>query len=379
MCSGSNKTDCQASALDNIIAQNGTNVNQASKIDVILGGQNDKKKVVTRQKRKYLSYHLSSRMINYLTDLRLYRFTNDLIVSHIPQKQLKRDLNSFWNMFYCSQTMTVVNGKITGNYCKNKLCLVCSSIKGQKLYHNYSKYFMQFDQNDLRFVTLTLESVAPCYLRTRIKLMQNVFKQIIQTFKKRHQRGQMDKFIGLRKIEANFNAKDKTYNPHFHCLVVGIDNGHELMTEWKKRIKKLGIKINDHPNVIQRVSDRGNHYKELFKYITKIVTPVHGKPENGKTDKSIYLSSTLNIFNAFYGIRTYERFGFNLPKGDGETIQKNEYDIEIESLDYMQSVGHFHWRRIENDWLNDETNELLSKEQIPNGFKDIVATIKQTV
>ena len=379
MCNGTNISDCQAHSLDNIIAQSGTNENKSHNVNVILGSRNDKKKVVNRQKRKYLSYHLSSRMINYLKDLRLYRFTNDVIVAHIPQKELKRDLNSFWNMFYCSQTMTVANGKITGNYCKNKLCLVCSSIKGQKLYHRYSDYFNQFDQNELRFVTLTLESVRSFELRDRIKLMQKVFKQIHRTFKKRHERGQMDKFIGLRKVEANFNDKDLTYNPHFHCLVVGIDNANELVKEWQKRIAKLGIKIRVSAQEVKRVSDRGNHYKELFKYLTKIVTTVGGKSKNGKSDKSIYLSSTLNIFNAFYRIRTYERYGFNLPEEKESADLKNEYDIQIESLDYMQSVGHFHWRRIENDWLNDETNELLSKEQIPDTFKTLVATIKQTV
>jgi|TARA_R100001460_G_scaffold107254_1_gene155667 hypothetical protein len=371
------KHEYQANSLDNIIAQNGTNLKSSLNLDSVLGNQNDKKKVVNRQKRKYLSYHLASRLINYSTDLRCRYYTNDAIVSHIPQNELKRDLNSFWNMFYCSSTMTLSNNKITGNYCKNKLCIICSSIRGNKLYHRYSKYFKQFDENELRFVTMTLQSCKPSELKQRVKLMQKVFRQIIQTFKKRYQRGNMDKFIGLRKIECNFNAKELTYNPHFHCLVVGIDNSHELVLEWKKRIKKLGIEIKDYANPIQRISDKGNHYYELFKYITKIVTPVSGKPANGKTNKSIYLSSTLNIFNAFHRVRTYERFGFNLP--NDERPKTNDYSIDVESLDYMQSVGHFHWRPHENDWLNDETNELLSKEQIPQYFKKLVDTIKQTV
>ena len=360
MCSSNSISDSQEHLLDNTIGKPVTFCNG-------INSRQDHKRVQNRQKRKFLSSNLSSRLIDYLHDLTVGVRTNDMIVDHIPKERLKTILNQTWNVFRCADTMTVKQRKIVGNYCRCRVCFVCNSIRQMKNYHNYKNYFEQFPRNELRFVTLTMQSCLPSDLKSTIQYMNKTFSKIVNCNRQRYKRGQMDKFIGVRCLEMNFNEETKRFNPHFHLIVVGIDNANMLVRDWLKRNRKNGIELKPIAQVVKRVSDDQKAYKELFKYITKITS----NSKSNSKDNNVYLSSVVCILDATYNMNTINRFGFN---GFIEKDEKDGYEIDIESMEFIEPTGVFEWCKYEKDWYNLRTYELLSKAPIPEHLKRFVQT-----
>ncbi len=69
--------------------------------------------------------------------------------------------------------------------------------------------------------------------------MLELFRRIISSQKKRNQRGKGIKLIGIKSFESNFNQVQKTYNPHFHLVLIDLQTADHIMTEWVKQGRKL--------------------------------------------------------------------------------------------------------------------------------------------
>ena len=69
---------------------------------------------------------------------------------------------------------------------------------------------------------------------------------------------------------------------------------------------------------------------EVVKYGSKIFTePDLNKKGEGKCDPKIYVAALDNIFNSMQGLRIFERFGFNFPKGTRLKTQRQQLQKSI--------------------------------------------------
>ena len=235
-------------------------------------------------------------------------------------------LRSYWNMYYCSSTLVRKNGKVSGRYCKNRLCLVCNSIRAAVSLKKYKPVFDEWGDNAY-FVTLTAPTIKRELLDSRLNEMHKIVKAINEVLKRRNQRGKGKKFIGVRKLECTYRPHTDKFHPHFHFLIKGKENAEFLYQEWLSRTQHLGTseKAQD-----CRKADK-NAAIEVFKYFTKIVS-------KSSKDKLIYLRGLDCIFKAFRGRRVIQNFGFKLPKEDPKEVLLSLADKSVSSLEDLQRV-----------------------------------------
>jgi len=251
-------------------------------------------------------------------------------------------LRSYWNMWYCSSTLVRKNGKVTGQYCKNRLCLVCNSIRAAVCIKNYTPVFDEWG-DDAYFVTLTAPTVVEGELHERVEEMHEIFVQIKKMLKSRYQRNASEKFEGVRKLECTYNPFTNKFHPHFHFMVKGEKNAKLLYNEWLKRTKHLGTSYKAQDC---RKADKGSAM-EVFKYFTKIVS-------SKSNDKAVYLKALDVIFKEFRGRRVIQNFGFFLPKEEPKKeVVKTLKDEKIESIEDLQRF-----------LLNQERTDYVSTEEL---------------
>lgn len=248
--------------------------------------------------------------------------------------------HSYWNTYHCTRIMQEFSsGLVKAKYCKCKWCLVCNAIKTAVSINQYSPIMDTW--KDMHFVTLTQKTVLHENLHSQIDEMQSIFRKITRKHQQRKRRGKDSfDFIGLRKLECTYRPNTNHYHPHYHVMVSNKEGAEYLLREWLERNPNADGKAQD-----CRPATQGA-YKELFKYMTKIIT----KKGKGSNTRYVYALELDNIFNAFIGRRVLQPFGFKLPKvidcnTDGENIED-------------QVTAIFKW--YENDWVNMNTGELLS-------------------
>ncbi len=323
------------------LAQSGTNdipiyPNIPSKIVYGNGTDlSDNKALKRRAKRKFITQYIARGLAEIATE----------------KGDLQR-AQQYWNTFHCYSKLTKKDGKIYGNYCKNRCCLVCLA---NRKAHHINRYYPIISQwEDPYFVTLTIKTVKAHQLNKWIKKgMIRGLKQIREKYKKRNQRGKDIKLIGVKSLECNYNPLKEWYNPHFHILVPNEEIAYTLKKEWMKKwtSKHTYHKAQD----IKKVTDLNHQLKELIKYGSKIFTdPFMKKNKDSSISPKIYLAALDNIFIAMKGHRVFERFGFNLPPelNNKKGIQKTIIDYENFEYDFKTM-----------DWNNDSTGEHLTGYQ----------------
>lgn len=246
---------------------------------------------------------------------------------------------SYWNTYYCNESLTQEGNKITGKYCNNRWCSVCNRIRTAKLIQGYNKPLSELSNK--YFVTLTLPNCESDKLRETIDFMLKTCKAVQEVFKKRHLRKTQDwQLVGIRKLECTYNYKTETYHPHFHFLVQGEIAADELVNEWLKRVPMASRKAQD-----VRIATKGAE-TELFKYFAKIVT----KTEKGFTT---FVEPLDVIFTAMRGLRVFQPIG--LKKDVSEDIEEIISE-EIDDIDEKFAK----WTWFKNDWVDMSTAEVLT-------------------
>jgi prophage antirepressor-like protein len=253
---------------------------------------------------------------------------------------LNSDLKkSYWNSYYCNESLTQEGSKITGKYCNNRWCSVCNRIRTAKLIQGYNVPLSEL--SDKQFVTLTLPNCTAEKLRETIDFMLKSCKEVQEVFKKRHLRDKQDwQLVGIRKLECTYNHKTSTYHPHFHFLIEGDIAANELVNEWLKRVPTASRQAQD-----VRKADKGAE-TELFKYFSKIVT----KTEKGFTT---FVEPLDVIFTAMRGLRVFQPIG--LKKDVSEDIE----DIITEEISGIEEK-FVDWKWFKNDWVDKSTGEVLT-------------------
>lgn len=294
----------------------------------------DKPALVKRARVKYLTTAIVLRLVDLDSSLR----------------------KNYWNTFHCSSVLSSSeNGKIVGRFCKNRWCLVCNRIRTAELVNKYHAILSQWE--DKHFVTLTVPNVSAELLSETIDIMQFQFLKVRKLASRRK-----IFFVGLRKLECTYNPARNDYHPHYHVVVSGKIAADFLLEQWLLRF----------PNAVRSAQDvrpcDDNHVFELFKYFTKIISST-SKTSPNPANRSIYVTALDVVFQAVVGRRTFQPFGFTLPKLVAE-------DQELEVLaEKIGSEGVYRWVQELSDWVDFDTGELLTGYVPSDGLKNVIGRI----
>lgn len=258
-------------------------------------------------------------------------------------------VQSFWNTYKC-QNMIVSSGNYYyGYYCKNRFCPICLGIRKADKINMYLSTVNSWPQPYL--LTLTLRTCIAKELDKRIDDVIDAFSVIKDRCRKRHQRGNGIKVMGLKSIECNFNPRKNTYNPHFHIIVPNEETAFLLKREWLKYWTEEYALWG--PQNIRIIRNTERDMKELVKYGSKIFTELDvykGRKEKG--NHKLYVAALYNILTALKGHRIFDRFGFNLSK----TIKPKCGTItKLEKYDEWEYNPKF------SDWTSVYSGELLTE------------------
>jgi hypothetical protein len=278
-------------------------------------GTSTKKSLKSRAKKKYLSSKISGALAN------------------LKGSDLHK---SYWGSQYCNSRLYAENGRVTSQYCNARWCITCNRIRMAKLIVGYVTPLKNLEKK--YFVTLTVPNCSNSELFGVIRNMLHCCKSIMETMKKRKQRGaSMYQLIGIRKMECTYNSDRNDYHPHFHFIISGEDAANDLVNEWVSRNPLCTRKAQD----VRVAND--DSVVELFKYFAKIV----GK--NKKGELGIYIKPLNVIFCAMKGLRVFQPFGVI------KDVTEDVEGIISENLDIEDGA----WDWYETDWCN-EDGECLS-------------------
>ncbi|MEW2920117.1 protein rep [Muricauda sp. ANG21] len=261
---------------------------------------------------------------------------------------------AYWNTYHCQSNLVSSNGKLYGNYCKNRYCTICLSIRKAEIINKYYPVIANWD--DPHFVTITVKSCKEHQLRAYFKSIKTTFTKIVNKHKKREQRGTGEKLIGIKSMEANFNPNKKTYNPHFHILVANKNMAEIIVKEWGMRAKPNKVSLRGQK--IKKVWDLERNLIEIIKYGSKIFTEPHIKTKAKETDSHIIYAKGLDtIFKAMKGQRIFDRFGFNLPPELEESKPSQKILTNFKQWEYDSELA---------DWVNVNSLEKLADYKPPS-------------
>ena len=279
--------------------------------------------------------------------------SNKMILSLIDVAKEKGDkerIQSYWNAYHCQSNIVSKDGKLYGNYCKNRFCTNCLAIRKADIINRYYSTLKHWEEP--HFVTLTIKAVKHQNLKTFIDGMNKAFGRIKERCKKRHQRGTGIKLIGVKSLECNFNPKTKTYNPHFHLIVPNKEIADLLKKEWLFQWKH-STKLFTSPKAqdIRKVENLERDLIETIKYGSKIFTEPDLKKKGDKSiPPMVYARALDNIFSSLGNKRLFDRFGFNLPQ-EIKTKTKSNLIQNFEEWTFYPS---------NNDWINKKSGEVLT-------------------
>jgi hypothetical protein len=283
------------------------------------------------------------------------------LVDIAKEKKDKEMETIFWNAFHCQRKITSVNGIIYGNYCKNRCCTVCLSIRKAELINRYYPVMSEWEQP--YFLTLTVKA---CYAK-RLPLMMGkmikAFQLINDRQTKRHKRGKGIKLIGVRALESNYNAIMRTYNPHFHLIVKDREIAEVLLTEWLKQWTPRYAKRAAQD--IQPVRNLTTNLIEIIKYGSKIFTEpdLKLKSKNEKGTRKIYVKALYNILKAMKGRRLFDRFGFDVESSKRETVGASVITDFTEWVYIPKKM----------DWIDRKTGETLTNYNPPVDLLELLS------
>lgn len=319
------KKSNKATSLDSslkTLAQNGTG-NRAVIVYGIGSDANNDKALKGRAKRKLV------------TVKQIYK-----LIDVANKKEDFKRVKSYWNTFYCQKKIYSSDGKYYGRYCKNRFCTLCCSIRKADIINRYLPVINTWKEP--QFVTLTAKSLKKTNLAKRFDDLNRGLQIIIARYRKRAQRGEGTKLVGIKSLESNFNPVTRTYNPHIHLIVQTKEMAEIIVAEWLKLCTSKFAKRQ--AQKIIPVTDREKFLKEIVKYSSKIFTEpdVMSKGKN-KNDSQIYAAALDNIFAALKGRRIFDRFGFNLPKNERQTNTKvltrfEEWDFDPKQFDWIEKM-----------------------------------------
>lgn len=302
---------------------------------------NGKIRILNRAKSKYITNGLALALVNLHSPLEKY----------------------YWGAYHCNDTILQQHKTLTTHYCNSRICHICNRIRTAKLINGYNPVLSKFE--DPQFVTVTIPNVTDKELRKAITRMTRAFVTIKSKFYEDSRRREANIFKGIRKIECTYNESENTYHPHFHIVLNDTDIANRFVTEWLNIFPTATRSAQD----IRRADERS--IKELFKYVTKIVTKTNGV----KGFNPISIRSVDVIMNALYRMRTFQPFGgVKKVSEDVDEIDSQEYDFLTE-IPEGDGIVWTYENEI-HDWIDILSGEVLSGFVPDEQLSKLVNTIE---
>jgi len=261
---------------------------------------------------------------------------------------------SFWNSFYCASELLQEGKRITAKYCNNRWCLVCGRMRTAKAINRDLPIISKW--NEPTFTTLTKRTINAEQLQSEIELRWSALNRIEDKLEKRG-----FKFIGVVKLEIEYNDTTDKYHPHFHILHQSNEYGKMLINEWVKEFpNETNIKAQDTRNADQ------NSLLEVFKYSVKLLSRDKRTPN---------IQSLFHIYTTLRGKKTIRHY--HMPKIKDE-IENDEMPELISQLYNIEEQNEIYlWNLKEADWIGITTKQPLAKHNPTENFKTIIKSIEQ--
>lgn len=217
--------------------------------------------------------------------------------------------------------------KTTSHYCRLRYCPQCQFRKSVKQYGEIIQVAESLKCKWLHMV-LTVRNCDESELDNTINLLFSKSTKLFKIYKK--------PFKGiLRACEVTYNANEKTYHPHLHCLIA-VNKSYFTSRDYVKQevlLKSWRDLINQNDNgglYISKVTDKSASVAEVAKYCLK---PLEMEiPEEEK------LNVYQNIFSALKGKRLIQTFGI-LTSAIKDV--KNNYEPMFDDEDVLCSTSYF--------------------------------------
>jgi hypothetical protein len=196
---------------------------------------------------------------------------------------------------------------------------------------------------DKWFLTLSRPNVASSRLADEIQYYLATARLIQRHLREKRK---LD-FSSLRKIECTYNEVVNTYHPHFHFIFDSWEAANSFLHEWLARNPTAKL---DKGNQLKKADNKS--VVELFKYFTKIVSKSSTKVNGVATsDYRIHLEAMDTMFQAMAGVRTFQPCG---------VIKYVSEDVEPEQAVDSGRAEVNHWKWLQHDWVNVETQAALT-------------------
>lgn len=178
------------------------------------------------------------------------------------------------------------------NFCKIRLCPMCSWRKSLKIFGQVSKIFDEMEKEkeyEYLFLSLTMKNCSPNELK-------NDISHILKSFKRMTRYKEFDNAIlgSFRSLEVTYNQKTNEFHPHLHVLLVVSNSyfsGYQYIKQkqwvdlWKKA---LGVDYKPMVDIRKIHNSNSKVIAEVSKYAVKssdiIIKDANGVIDVAKTD-----------------------------------------------------------------------------------------------
>lgn len=212
------------------------------------------------------------------------------------------------------------NRLVNANFCKNRLCPMCSWRRSLKKYADLSDVFSVLENtHEFVFLTLTERNCTAEQLRDRMQHLKKAFRKWLR-------RQSLSVFDGCyMSLEITYNDKEDTYHPHLHiilCAPKGAYFGTAAYMPFEKWLSEW-VEVGEYdyePSIrVNKVANKTVYNQRTRKYVTislkkalKEVAAYSVKDcdffkngmEQEQTDKAISV-----IYAALKNFRLFEFYG----------------------------------------------------------------------
>lgn len=178
---------------------------------------------------------------------------------------------------------------VKANFCRLRLCPMCSWRKSLKLFSQVSKItdaILRDKKARFIFLTLTVKNVSGEELRAKIQEMNEAFKWIIQKSRTSAISKKFKDYVMgyMKAVEVTYNHKTDTFHPHFHIILElkpsYFDSGYLTQKQWRdmwKEVMHLGYDPQVDVRIIKNATAKA--VAEVSKYPVKLKGLLELAPE----------------------------------------------------------------------------------------------------
>ena len=290
----------------------------------------------------------------------------------------------YWNTYHCCNVVKY-NSKekrIRSQYCKNRICIVCNRVRMGVNIRQYVPIVTTWEE--IGFVTL---STVNC-LAGQIRYQVNEYMKVIELIKKEYDYKKRSELLSLGydkyeiqklfysypedyrlqaivKIEVTYNHKTDTFHPHLHLLVNGYEQSNFIANGFLERMHKRGMTIDSKAQMVKKADVET--VIEMMKYFTKIF-----QTKQVNNESVLYLSekSLDTILVELYKVPLIRCIG--ITKREREFYMKKFESIANMDIDLGDDNKVFRWVDSIFNWVEMETGEMLSDNEIPKKYEDYI-------